>query len=356
MTEAIPQPKVSSPASSVEGSTLPSLQTASKLMAALSENSPRTIKLEANIPSQVLNILINNGEGVPSVTSNYFRTIDVWLPVIASEPCLKRLETITADNNVELASLLLAMFLVTRPPGQRSGVKEMQTPLYFDTKTLYAFLVTSGRSSIEIIQAGFLISLYEIGHGMTEAAQVTMIITSRLATKTKIRQYRNSSANLSNTEFGRLWWGIVTLDRFVSHHIVLPHESFAHILRYLNQGLAADEIQLLVGTSSDGVPSIELPTDDEAFLPPPISMRTTSGFSASNRPTTRLGPFCRAAEAGHLLGQVLDVVAESSHTNQMNEIKSRALDDSLRKLADVLFQRAINGWEECCAAIGLCLR
>lgn len=355
MPESVPQPKVSSPASSVEGSTLPSLQTASKLMAALSENSPRTIKLEANIPSQVLNILINNGEGVPSVTSNYFRTIDVWLPVIASEPCLKRLETITADNNVELASLLLAMFLVTRPPGQRSGAKEMQTPLYFDTKTLYAFLVTSGRSSIEIIQAGFLISLYEIGHGMTEAAQVTMIITSRLATKTKIRQYRNSSANISNTEFGRLWWGIVTLDRFVLQFIVLP-ESFAYIHRYLNQGLAADEIQLLVGTLSDGVPSIELPTDDEEFLPPPISMRTTSGFSASNQPTTRLGPFCRAAEAGHLLGQVLDVVAESSHTNQMNEARCRELDDCLRRLAVVLFQRAINGWEECCAAIGLCLR
>ncbi|KAF8848991.1 hypothetical protein BDZ45DRAFT_753246 [Acephala macrosclerotiorum] len=337
LTDASTQNKVSSPTSSVEGSSLPSLQTASRLMAALSENSPRTIKLEANIPSQVLNVLINNGEGVPSVTSNYFRTIDVWLPVIAPEPCLKRLETITADNNVELASLLLAMFLATRPPGPKTGAKEMQTPLYFDTKTLYAFMISSGRCSIEIIQAGFLISLYEIGHGMTEAAQVTMIVISRLATKMKVRQYRNSSTNIQNTEFGRLWWGIVTLDR------------------YLNQGLAADEIQLLVGTSSDGVPSMELPTDDEAGLPPPISMRTTSGISASNQPTTRLGPFCRASEAGHFLGQVIDLVAESSHTGQMNEEKSRALDSSLRVLAGSLFQRAINGWEECCAAIGLCL-
>lgn len=124
----------------------------------------------------------------------------------------------------------------------------------------------------------------------------------------------------------------------------------------MNQDLHADEIQLLVGTGSDGVPAIELPTDDEQALPPPISMRTTSGFSASNQPTTRLGPFCRAAEAGHLLGQVLNLVADSSLTGNMNETKSKALDDSLRDLAGVLFQRAINGWEECCAAIGLCLR
>lgn len=111
-----------------------------------------------------------------------------------------------------------------------------------------------------------------------------------------------------------------------------------------------------MGTSSDGVPSMELPTDDETGLPPPISMRTTSGVSASNQPTTRLGPFCRASEAGHLLGQVLDLVAESSHTGTVDEVRSRVLDQNLQKLAVVLFQRAINGWEECCAAIGLCLR
>ncbi len=120
--------------------------------------------------------------------------------------------------------------------------------------------------------------------------------------------------------------------------------------------MSADEIQLLIGTSSDGVPSMELPTDDEAGLPPPISMRTTSGIAASNQPTTRLGPFCRASEAGHLLGQVLDLVAESSHTYQMHETRSRALDKNLQDLAVILFQRAINGWEECCAAIGLCLK
>jgi hypothetical protein len=49
-------------------------------------------------------------------------------------------------------------------------------------------------------------------------------------------------------------------------------------------------------------------------------------------------------------------VARSSYTNEMDEAKSRALDTSLQALAMNLMQLAVNGWEECCAAIGLTLR
>lgn len=215
-SDANPLKAVQSPASSVEGSNLPQLQPTAKLMHALSDGAPKSLKLEASIPTQVLNILIMNGDGVPSVTSTYFRTIDVWLPVIDAETCVKRLETITQDDNVELSCLLLSMFLVTRPPGNNSSPREMQTKLYFETKTLHAFMLSSGRSAIEVIQAGLLISLYEVGHGMTEAAQITIAVASRMAMKMKAVQYRNSSRNIQNTEFGRLWWGIVTLDRYAA--------------------------------------------------------------------------------------------------------------------------------------------
>jgi hypothetical protein len=128
--------------------------------------------------------------------------------------------------------------------------------------------------------------------------------------------------------------------------------------RHLNQILSPEEIQLAVGSSSDGIPSMELPADDEAHtgMNRPITMRTISGVSAASRPTTRLGPFCRASEAAALLGKVLDLVARSSYTNEMDEAKARELDVSLQGLAMNLMKLAVNGWEECCAAIGLTLR
>ena len=120
--------------------------------------------------------------------------------------------------------------------------------------------------------------------------------------------------------------------------------SYLMPTRYLNQDLSPDEIHLLVGSWSDGVPAMELPVDEEAQsgLPPPISMRTTSGISASHQPTTRLGPFCRAAEAGHLLGQVLDLIAQSSYSREMDFEKARALDHAMQSFAMVLVQQNSN--------------
>lgn len=117
-----------------------------------------------------------------------------------------------SNNNVELANLLLSMYLVTRTPGELLSTNDMKSSLYFESKTLHTFLASSGSSSIEIVQAGLLISLYEQGHGMVEAAQITTAVCMRIATKTKAL-HRENSPGIQNTEFGRLWWGLVTLDR-----------------------------------------------------------------------------------------------------------------------------------------------
>jgi hypothetical protein len=126
----------------------------------------------------------------------------------------------------------------------------------------------------------------------------------------------------------------------------------------MNQILPAEEIHLLSSSSLDGVESMELPVDDESLsqVPRPISARTASGVSIASQPMTRLGPFCRAAEASHLLGGVLTLVAQSVISGKIDQKGSQDLDMSLQELAMKLLQEALNGWEECCAAIGLCLR
>lgn len=147
-----------------------------------------------------------------SVTALYFRTIDVWLPIISPQKCIDRLETLNSDNNPELSNLLLAMYLVTRQPGNSSNIREMQSPVYFEAKTLLAALTSSGNSAIEVIQAGVLLSLYEQGHGMIDVAQLTMSVCTRMAMKMKVAL--RAATEIQNTDFGRLWWGLVILDRY----------------------------------------------------------------------------------------------------------------------------------------------
>jgi len=103
------------------------------------------------------------------------------------------------------------MYLATRQPGNPSGIKEMQTEVYFEAKTLLTTLTSSGSITIEVIQAGLLLSLYEQGHGMIDVAQLTMSVCTRMAMKMKVAL--RAAPELQNTDFGRLWWGLVILDR-----------------------------------------------------------------------------------------------------------------------------------------------
>lgn len=205
------QAKVGSPASSTEGPPASQLQSASKLFQTVSYLSMSANKGAADIPAQVLTTLIANGEGVPSVAHTFFRTIDVWLPIISPTECMRRLETIGTDRNNELSCLLLCMYLATQPPGSGDAITEMQTATYFQAKALHSAFVSAGNCALDIIQAGVLVCLYEQGHGMIDAAQLTMAACIRMATKVKIAL--GSSTQVQNTEFGRLWWGILMLDR-----------------------------------------------------------------------------------------------------------------------------------------------
>jgi hypothetical protein len=124
---------------------------------------------------------------------------------------MERLETLGSDQNPELSNLLLCMYLVTRQPGDSSGMRDMQSPVYFEAKTLLAALTSSGNSAIEVIQAGILLSLYEQGHGMIDVAQLTMSVCTRMAMKMKVAL--RAAPEIQNTDFGRLWWGLIILDR-----------------------------------------------------------------------------------------------------------------------------------------------
>ncbi|CZT50576.1 uncharacterized protein RSE6_11587 [Rhynchosporium secalis] len=84
----IPTRTVQSPSSRIETPTLPHLQATGILMVALSDRGPKSMNEESSIPTQVLNIILSHGQGFSTVTSTYFRTIDVWLPVTDAGNCI----------------------------------------------------------------------------------------------------------------------------------------------------------------------------------------------------------------------------------------------------------------------------
>ena len=89
----------------------------------------------------------------------------------------------------------------------------MKDSTYYDTKSLVSMQMLSGQTAIEIIQGGLLLCIYEQCHGMLEAAQITMAGCSRLGLKMIGAQQKAGDKDLQHTDAGRLWWGIVIVDR-----------------------------------------------------------------------------------------------------------------------------------------------
>jgi hypothetical protein len=203
---------VSSPeSSSGSNRSISELQASSHFLASFSAGqSSGAVGFEGDIAGHVLEILGAKGEDSSSVLSNYFRTIDNWLPIISQERIEKRFETIVPHPSVESATLLLCMHLIVRTP--ETG-RNMQDSTYYDAKSLVSMQMSSGETAIEIIQGGLLLCIYEQCHGMPQAAQITMAGCSRLGFKMIGAQQKAGDKDLQNTEAGRLWWGIVIIDR-----------------------------------------------------------------------------------------------------------------------------------------------
>jgi hypothetical protein len=129
----------------------------------------------------------------------------------------------------------------------------------------------------------------------------------------------------------------------------------------MNLGVDPHDIHFATGVQEDSTLRLELPIDLEAEAATEIKkgdhlIQTPSGLFANTKPT-RLGPFCRTADATRLLGKILELVAQPAlKIGELELEQCHTFDMSLRDLAMKLMQQATNGWEECCAAIGICFR
>ncbi|KAL3419849.1 fungal specific transcription factor [Phlyctema vagabunda] len=320
----------------------PDLEASATLLSALPEcpvpsAATGEVDVGQEITSQVLSLLNDHGLSVSAINLAYFRTIHIWFPILSKEKWQSRTDDITAHPSAELAGLLISMALITQSPVQKTPDNPMNNTVYYKAKALFMALVSSGNPSLDIVQAGILVSLYEQGHGMRESARITIASCSRLAIKLNVLERRQQTPDVQDTEFGRSWWGLVILDRF------------------MNLGLPSDEIHLVADSQVLRSVRLELPNDNEECKDlTSVFQRTPSGVIV-RQPTTRLGPFCRTAQASHLLGQTLELAVSSAIDGLFDNRTWMSIDQSLRELAMSLLQQAINGWEECCASIGVCV-
>lgn len=119
--------------------------------------------------------ILSGQKTIEKVTTDYFNTIHLWLPVISR----KRIDlgiTFWARGS-DLAMLFLAMKLITSRPEQ--GTSCQKNSLYAVSKRFLASLESAGAVSLLYLQAMLLVAYYEYGHAIYPAAWMTIGACSR---------------------------------------------------------------------------------------------------------------------------------------------------------------------------------
>ncbi|EHK23014.1 uncharacterized protein TRIVIDRAFT_28724 [Trichoderma virens Gv29-8] len=263
-----------------------------------------TQKKDVGITKSVAD-LVGSVSDIQATAQVFFETIHVWMPIVSKKQFQDYLLQRLAFRRAEFFLLVLAMKLCS------SRVTVAKSMLYRTVKQLYFDIESSGRLSIQTLQASVLIAIYEIGHGIYPAAIISVANCARIGTIIGIDRSLNTWDFISRgpwielEERRRVWWAIIILDRFM---------NLCYPKRYL--------------VTADPDPESYLPVDDGDW---------DSGFSKPEDAVTlrlssqvHIGRFARFAHAVPLFSQALS----RAHEDPQNTAQLRRTILSLISLGE----------------------
>lgn len=171
----------------------------------------------------------NSQEHLSTTIELYFQRIHPWLPLVSRSRLARRRPTL-AGSSEDSCVLLLAcimQLILTIPSAVETG--SLRSALYQETKRLVALAECERPSSLDLVQCRLLVALYEINHGATDEAYLSLGICSRAGIVLGIDrhlQQQEASSWIRVEEERRTWWAIIVLDRYalpLGHYLLKYH-------------------------------------------------------------------------------------------------------------------------------------
>ncbi|OAQ87537.1 2-nitropropane dioxygenase protein [Purpureocillium lilacinum] len=285
--------------------------------------------------------------------SLYFQTVHPWFSILRQdkfEEALLRLQyagvqsergyhdTNSSPQDDAYELLIICMHLLTTTAHTHGDDDIIVNPLYQNAKQRFASVSYLSDPTLEWIQAGLLISLFEFGNGKTKLAYRSLGETATLARLAGVNpgQYQkdlHSEFDVDAECRRALWWGIFILDQF------------AHLDPALRN-----------------LPSLSSSPDNDALLP-------TAGVVVDgdrlqsyvvNLPVSApvsiaLGGFQRAAQAATVLYQAREWDRRVRQGDADRGVSSfEDLDGRIRALLDAMLNQC-HRWEVFCDALAMCI-
>lgn len=173
---------------------------------------------------QANSILSATGQYLDDISVRYFRGIHNSIPIMSRPRFHSLLFSFATDPQADFAVLLLSVCLLTYHPDmcERRTRSIDSTALYLATKSLFVHAQTASTITLNLVQAGILLSVYEYAHGKPEQAFITIGSCARMAYATGLKhpsylalEATNNGHLQSDREEVNTWWGILISERCV---------------------------------------------------------------------------------------------------------------------------------------------
>jgi hypothetical protein len=172
-----------------------------------------TLKIDVSITKPVAN-LVGSVSDIHATAQVFFQTIHIWMPIVSKKQFHETLLERLAFRRPETFLLVLAMKLCS------SRAMVARSMLYRTVKQFYFDIESSGRLSVQVLQAAVLIALYELGHGIYPAVIISAGNCARVGLLLGIDRYLTTRGPIpgvpwiEHEERRRVWWMIIVLDRY----------------------------------------------------------------------------------------------------------------------------------------------
>ncbi|KAL2845545.1 hypothetical protein BJX68DRAFT_241852 [Aspergillus pseudodeflectus] len=305
---------------------------------------PRFESLD-DVHIEVQRIIHSTGEFVDDLTSLYFRTLHVHLPIISRSRFQRSILATGSAPGPDFSILLLTICLNSYIPSPGHRVQEggvagiTRRRLYLSTKALLAQVQGSMQPSVPLIQASLLLAMYEYASGRADAALATVAGCARMAYAAGIHTSRrdivDAASRLEAAEAWNLWWGVVICERTFMCEAAAPEQPLTTAFPTGDASLPVDRQMLDQGDllDPDLVPNMPL-------------------LSSLTEPN--VGGFARAAQACCLLDRIFEAMGIAEINTRLPRLES--LDKSLQSFLSLILSRGpAKSWHHC-TALAMTLR
>ncbi|KAL6876921.1 hypothetical protein J3F83DRAFT_429571 [Trichoderma novae-zelandiae] len=185
-----------------------------------------------DVGEEVYQLLQSHPGEVYGASQIYFNNIHRWIPIMSQKLFYRRLTEFSKTKRPDFALLVLSILLSIHCPA--SGT--MEEPLYRAVRSTFWSLNATVDASLEMVQAGVILSCYEYGSGMYQECYKTIGLCVRMGHWMGLHDERPPPSDdlqysdewIRRAERCNLWWALVIRDRSTLLHDTSFTKPFAN--------------------------------------------------------------------------------------------------------------------------------